>query len=539
MYAELALVAALVGWLAFRRHARQKRLGDAPHVPGPAATSFWAGNEYDIVSTLNGQALVDYARKFGGVVKLHGTRASHTDTLLVSDPAALARVMQANNRTWDQPPGQLSLSIPMFGLSLASVSQEGHTRQRRGMQPAFNPNPVKQLLPEVEEVAQRCIRLIDRDIGTTGKPVEVDAMAVFKRWGIDSLATALFSTPLNTLDDPSHPLVHAFTNLLEDGFAPPNAFGLFVQTLALQLPTPILHWLSSRDPKTTAAIGEVIQNASSFQKMVDESISARDEGSLRDESLGKLLKKVSSPDSKYTMSADELFGNVRLLLFAGHDTSATTMANVCRLTAFNPEWQARLVQEVQSHAASLTASGAELTAQDLESLPCLNATLQEALRILPIVAGIHREALTDDVLPLSHPILTADGRTISQLAVGKGQHVIINIIAFNRDPTIWGPDADSFNPERWLWEGDAKVPRVKSPGIYRGSMAFGSGLRACLGFRFAVFELQAMVYHFFQHFKVSPVRGIEIETVNRAVSVPRVRGRSKRGGELPVMIERL
>ena len=67
------------------------------------------------------------------------------------------------------------------------------------------------------------------------------------------------------------------------------------------------------------------------------------------------------------------------------------------------------------------------------------------------------------------------------------------------------------------------------------------GLMCVAGrYRFAVLEIQAMVYHFFQHFKVSPVPGVEIDTVNRAVSVPRVRGRfSKKGGELPVLVERL
>ncbi|KZW01006.1 cytochrome P450 [Exidia glandulosa HHB12029] len=535
---ELALVAGLVSWYIYHRRSRAKALwGDAPYVPGPPRTSFFAGNLYDIASTLNGQALIDYTRAFGGVVRLYGTPVSTTDTLMVSDPAAMARILQASNKAWDQPPGQRTLSIGVFGLSLASVGEEGHTRQRRGLQPAFNPTPVKALMPEIDEVAQRCVQVIDRDIGPDGKAIEMDAMGTFKRWAIDSFATALFSTPLSTLEDPSHPLVHAFTNLLEDAFAPPNAFGFFVQTLVLEkLPHSVLEWLSKRDPSKVAAIGETISNAASFQTMVDHSIAERDEDSLRDDSLGQLLKKIASPDSKYSMSADELFGNVRLLLFAGHDTSATTMANICRLMAENPAWQARLSEELRAHAAS---SGSDLTASDLDALPCLNATIQESLRLLPIVAGIAREALTNDVLPLSTPIKTNDGRTINSLTVGKGQHVLLNLIAFNRDPNIWGPDADEFNPARWLEESSMAVPYVKSPGIYKGSMSFGAGVRACLGFRFALLELQVMVYQFFRHFKVKPVEGVEIFTVNRAVSLPRVKGRFKTGGELPVLVERV
>ena len=72
-----------------------------------------------------------------------------------------------------------------------------------------------------------------------------------------------------------------------------------------------------------------------------------------------------------------------------------------------------------------------------------------------------------------------------------------------------------------------------------GHGIFARSLTYLSRFRFAVFELQVMVYHFFQRFKLSPVLGIEINTVNRAVSVPRVTGRFKKGGELPVLVERL
>lgn len=536
---ELVLAGILTSWYLYQRRARAKSLGDAPYVPGPKASSFWAGNLYEISATLNGQALVDYAKQFGGVLKLHGTPVSECDTLLISDTAALGRIIQASNRAWDQLVGHQALSVGLFGASLASVGEEDHARQRRGLQPAFNAIPIKALLPEIELIVERCIKTIDRELGATGQPVEIDAMSTFKRWAIDSLSVALFSTPLNTLEDPSHPLVHSFSNLLEDGFTSPNAFGFFIRELVLKMPHSVVGWLSKRDPKKMESLHETIQNAATFQKLVDESVAAQDEDSLRDQSLPKLLKAVTSPDSKYTMTADELFGNIRLLLFAGHDTSATTMANICRMVAPNPAWQARLTQEVKAHATHLAATGAELTVQDLETLPLLNATIQETLRLLPILPAVHREAYADDVLPLSRPLQTTDGRTVSQLAVGKGQHVLLNFIAFNRDPDVWGADADYFNPERWLWEGDAKVPRVKSPGIYRGLMSFGAGSRGCIGFRFAILELQAMMYHFFQHFRVSPVLGIEIETVNRAVSLPRVKGRFKKGGEVPVLMERL
>jgi cytochrome P450 len=60
----------------------------------------------------------------------------------------------------------------------------------------------------------------------------------------------------------------------------------------------------------------------------------------------------------------------------------------------------------------------------------------------------------------------------------------MSAIAANRDPAIWGADADDFRPERWLESPE------KSRFLESHSMVFGgNGSRACIGKNIALVSL--------------------------------------------------
>lgn len=71
-----------------------------------------------------------------------------------------------------------------------------------------------------------------------------------------------------------------------------------------------------------------------------------------------------------------------------------------------------------------------------------------------------RVAVQDDVIPLSKPILSKTGATITDIPVSAGQSVLISICAYNRLTDLWGEDAHEYNPMRWIHptaEKDIKV----------------------------------------------------------------------------------
>ncbi|KAG6805140.1 hypothetical protein H0H93_005541, partial [Arthromyces matolae] len=76
------------------------------------------------------------------------------------------------------------------------------------------------------------------------------------------------------------------------------------------------------------------------------------------------------------------------------------------------------------------------------------------MRLNPVLGQIARSNRADDILPLTEPIITQDGRTLTEIAVSKGTWVVVDIASSNRRKDVWGEDADVFNPDRWLKTGE-------------------------------------------------------------------------------------
>lgn len=76
--------------------------------------------------------------------------------------------------------------------------------------------------------------------------------------------------------------------------------------------------------------------------------------------------------------------------------------------------------------------------------------------------------------------------------IPQGTNILISPWLINRDPLLWGPQAGTFNPERWV---DAQGRPNNSGGAKSNYafMTFLHGPRSCIGREFARAELQCLL----------------------------------------------
>jgi cytochrome P450 len=97
-----------------------------------------------------------------------------------------------------------------------------------------------------------------------------------------------------------------------------------------------------------------------------------------------------------------------------------------------------------------------------------------------------RRPRKDSFVPLSRPVLGIDGRMVDCIHVRAGTMVVVGAAAVNRDPIIWGPDADQWIPERWLRPLPETVHDAYLPGVYSNMLVLRNltpGYEADLGRR--------------------------------------------------------
>ncbi|KAG1842971.1 cytochrome P450 [Suillus subluteus] len=184
--------------------------------------------------------------------------------------------------------------------------------------------------------------------------------------------------------------------------------------------------------------------------------------------------------------------------------------------ARNPDIQTKLRDECLGFGP--TPSSDDLT----NKLPYLDAVVNEVLRLHPAAKEIERVAIQEDVIPLSEPLRTATGDFTESVCIPKGTVVVIPLTALNCSVSMWGPDAKTFKPSRWL-EGDEGTHGARTLQGYRHLMTFHDGARMCLGRLFAFTEFKAVLFVLVRNFVFEMADGLGVPIVESLGTVPRPR----------------
>ncbi|PVI06285.1 cytochrome P450 [Periconia macrospinosa] len=186
-----------------------------------------------------------------------------------------------------------------------------------------------------------------------------------------------------------------------------------------------------------------------------------------------------STDTIPTAFKEVAIAQIKLFIFAGHDTTSSSTIFVLDLLAKHPDVLARVRAEHETVLGpNHLEAGARLTEkpQLLNQLPYTVVAIKEALRIYPVVAALR-------IGQPGFSLVAENGQRFpTENCVVLGDHYGVH-----HNPSVW-PDPDKYLPERWLVGEEDPLYPVKD--AWR---PFEKGPRNCIGMELAMTEIKIIL----------------------------------------------
>lgn len=188
-------------------------------------------------------------------------------------------------------------------------------------------------------------------------------------------------------------------------------------------------------------------------------------------------------------------------LIAGSDTTSNSSCAIIYHLCTHPRAMKKLQEELDRE---LKHSEEVPLHDDVQELPYLQAVLSESLRF---------HSTSSLGLPRSVP---AGGFTLAGKFFPEGSVVSVPAYTIHRDKSVFGADADEYNPDRWLAQG----ARQK---FEKAFVPFSVGPRACVGRNVAMQELSLLIAALIKRYDIElKFPNEELDTVEGFLRKPTV-----------------
>lgn len=378
---------------------------------------------------------------------------------LTTDQAAIRHVLQANQKNYHKSPLYRQLELPL-GKGLLTSEGDFWKQQRRLAQPAFYKQELQLLYEKMVEESTRFTHALSNRLPTdTPTDISLEMMTITA----DIVLRTLFSSDgLENRQELYRLMTEAQEYIIDRG------------THLLGIPWA---YLSGRHRR-------FVKDRAIFDQMIYQLIEERANQKTARHDLLQLLMDATDEETGQGMNKKQLRDEMITLFAAGHETSANALSWLFYLLAKHPAIQNQLRSEL--HTAF---QGKAPSMSSLKEAPLLERVILETLRLYPPAYAVGREAqAADEILGFSIP---------------RRSIVYISIYALHRDPEFWA-HPQAFWPDHFLPETVKERPRL-------AFIPFGAGPRMCIGYQFAMLEMQILVALLVQHYEFLPAADYQAE----------------------------
>ena len=395
---------------------------------------------------------------------------------------------------------------PVAGQGLVQVEGNVHKSHRKHMSPAFATKAIRACQPVIWQKTQQVVDVFSNQMqrqdsaeSTTANPDQISGIVEVhepvSRAALDIIGVAGCGYDFDSLtkNEDRNKMVRDYR----------KAFGVSTSNrlrclLAHLFPAWVVDNIPIRRNRDLAVVKRVVT-------MLARSIlhSKRNCSSSSNRGPDFLDKIIQSE----AFTEQNLIDQVKTLLAAGHDTTSSTLASGAAILS-HPKFQHvqdKMRAEIRTSLPSMSSSTLA-SSTEIESLPYLNAVRNELFRLYAPFSWYFRRSAVDT--------------TICNHRVPKGTDIILCPWAMHRSTELWGPDAEEFNPDRWLNDstgrGGARDPYCL--------LTFGAGPRVCIAERFARVEVSTLMAGIFGTFRVEKVAEEPEPRLSHQLTLTRIGG---------------
>ncbi|TVY71200.1 Cytochrome P450 monooxygenase andK [Lachnellula suecica] len=461
----LTLVITQLLWTYFRSPIK--------NIPGPFLAKFT--NLWRLFDTYGGRAELTHQtvhEKYGFAVRLGPNIVS------LNDPKLLKIIYNTRGdylKSEFYSVNDSKLGSQIIHNVFSTRSNELHSAAMRPLLGFYKMSSILAQEPLVDKtIAALCTRL-DEEFVEKGRPCRMDEWMLFFAWDVISQLT--FGRPMGFLDQGKD-----HTGILSTSKQAMDYFAVVGQIPALD------HWLAKNPVRPVGPPGFGPAVAYCAQQVMGRQKTDAETARQPDMLDGFLEIKKSNPktsDDKTIISA--LLVNI----LAGADTTAALLCSIIYFTLKHPKIHRKLLNELDN--ANLSKP---ITYATTSTLPYLDAIIKESSRIHPVIGLLLERIVPEGGLKLS------DGTIIP-----PGTIVGMNPWVLHQDKQIYGEDAASFNPNRWLRDfasGETEEDFQARLALMKATdLSFGAGNRACFGKNISFLEIYKVVATLFLEYDVS------------------------------------
>ncbi|PCH40502.1 cytochrome P450 [Wolfiporia cocos MD-104 SS10] len=428
---------------------------------------------------------------YGPLVRLHGLFGR--PILYISGPKALHNILVKEEPIYQE---SSLLHYLLFGRGLFATLGEQHRKQRKLLNPVFSVNHIRKLTPIFYNIVHKLRAGMAAEISKGAR--EIDALHWFGRAALELIGQGGLGYSFD-------PLTEQVPNAYGDAFKAicPTVQGLnthirFLHMFAEVGPARFRRammkvWPSKRMRDAVKIVDAMDMASKKVYESKKVAIQAGDEVLLRQIGQGEdvmsvLMQANMKASDEDRLPESEIIGQMTTLMFAATDTTSNTLCRILQLLAAHLDVQQELREE-------LLAAGAadNLSYDELNKLPFLDAVCRETLQLYPTVTLITRMPIQDTTLSLGEPVIGTDGTVMKEIVIPKGTNIVIGSLGCNANKKLWGEDALEFKPRRWIEGIPVAVTNAPIPGVYSNLMSFLGGKRACIGFKFSEMEIKVIL----------------------------------------------